>query len=215
LGFETERKATERVEDAVDRYTATTIPVHIDIRSQQVVLNLSEAETLLREAESIALGPCECRRNARHEGDAPSESCLALNQSADRAGELWEEFRPVTVEEALDVLHATHRAGLVHLAYRKPGESATLFCSCCTCCCWFLNALKRFDYHDAVVEASHVAQHGIDRCIGCGACVTRCPFEAWSPREDAKPRLDPGICFGCGLCVSTCPTDAISFVPRT
>ncbi len=206
-----EAKRAQDIAEAVDGYTATTIPVHVEIAMDQVVLNLQEAEKLLQETRSIALGPCECRTKNRR-CDAPVDVCLTLNEASAQAVER-ESFRRVTVDEALATLRATHKAGLVHLAYRKPGLEATLFCSCCACCCWFLGTLKRFDFHDAVVASSHIAQHEVKRCVGCGVCVTRCPFEAWTQDSDL-PTLHPERCFGCGLCVSTCPAGAIAFVPR-
>lgn len=209
-----EGRRAQDVAAAVNGYTATTVPVHVEIAVHQAVLNLHEAEDLLRRASSIALGPCECRTDAREHCDAPVNVCLTLNNAGTAAVQLRDGFRTVSVDEALAVLRLSHEAGLIHLAYRKPGLDATLFCSCCSCCCWFLNTLKRFDYHDAVVESSHAAQHDVERCVGCGVCVTRCPFEAWT-RDSELPMFHRERCFGCGLCVSTCPAGAIAFVPRT
>lgn len=215
MSAEDKKDNVQNVAEAVDHYIATTVPVHIDIRSEQVVLSLAEATRILKAAKSIALGPCDCRKG-KHKGDSPVETCLVLDEHADSEVSAAGAFRSVTVEEALDALDATHKAGFVHLAYRKPGEDATVFCSCCTCCCWFLNTLKQFSYRAAVVESSHIAQHDEEVCIGCGQCISRCPFEAWSLAEgDTKPTLDGGNCFGCGVCVTTCPVSAISFVPRT
>lgn len=186
----------------------------MEVDLKQAVLHLEEAERILGEARSIALGPCACRKEKRN-CDAPIDTCLTLNESSDRAIETWEGFRYVSADEALAALRASHEAGLVHLAYRKPGDATTVFCSCCSCCCWFLNALKRFDYHDAIVEASHVAEQDAERCIACGACVERCPFDAWNPDQNGgRPSLSRERCFGCGVCVSGCPVGAISFVPR-
>ena len=214
MGSETERKQPQDVAEAVEHYTATTIPVRIDIDLKQVVINLAEAEKLLRDAESIALGPCACRVE-KHNCDRPIDVCLTLDEDSDHAVETWEGFRHVSAEEALAALRTSHEAGLVHLAYRKPGQESTIFCSCCACCCWFLNALKQFDYHDAVVESSHVARQDTERCVGCGTCVERCPFDAWAPaRNGEKPLLSAEECFGCGVCVSGCPVGAISLVPR-
>lgn len=210
----TERVQPKEVAEAVDHYTATTIPVHVDVDMKQAVLNLAEAERILEEADSIALGPCACRVE-KGNCDRPVDTCITLNQNSDEAVETWEGFRHVSAEEALAALRTSHEAGLVHLAYRKPGEESTVFCSCCSCCCWFLNALKRFDYHDAIVESSHVAEQDTERCIGCGTCVERCPFDAWAAAQNGDaPSLNPEKCFGCGVCVSSCPVGAISFVPR-
>jgi len=83
---EAEKKQPKGVAKAVDRYTATTIPVRVDVDVKQAVLNLEEAEKILREANSIALGPCDCRRTTQ-KCDAPIDSCLTLNQGERRGGQ--------------------------------------------------------------------------------------------------------------------------------
>lgn len=47
------------------------------------------------------------------------------------------------------------------------------------------------------------------KCIGCGACVMECPFEALD-LDDGLVVVNPEKCIDCGKCVKICPTDALS-----
>lgn len=64
--------------------------------------------------------------------------------------------------------------------------------------------------HEAVIRQ--------ERCIGCGACLADCRFEA--VRMDGKAAgaatfsIDPVACEGCGVCVRFCPVKAIDFPER-
>ncbi len=54
-------------------------------------------------------------------------------------------------------------------------------------------------------------------CVGCGYCVTQCPFGAIHIGK--KAIVDRSICYGCSACLQCCPEQAISFnwerdVPR-
>jgi ferredoxin len=194
-----------------EEYIATTIPVRIDIDAKQAVLSFDEAEEILRSATTLAIGPCGCRKEEQN-CDAPIDVCLALDYEE---RDLYEGFEPVSVERALEALRTSHEAGLVHLAYRKPGKPITEFCSCCSCCCWMFKRLKATDYHEAIVESRFIAKQDPETCVGCGTCVERCPFDAWLPSENGgAPSLAEGRCFGCGVCVTACPADAISLRPR-
>ncbi len=59
------------------------------------------------------------------------------------------------------------------------------------------------------------------RCIGCGTCVTVCPYNAPSLHEVAvkveevsymakKSSINPAACKGCGSCAAACPAGAIT-----
>jgi len=48
-----------------------------------------------------------------------------------------------------------------------------------------------------------------DKCVGCGACETACPFGAISVKE-GKAVVDGNQCRFCGACVKACPVSAIS-----
>ncbi len=47
----------------------------------------------------------------------------------------------------------------------------------------------------------------IDKCVGCGACLSSCPTDALS-LEGGKAVVSPS-CTLCGMCVNSCPLDAI------
>jgi MinD superfamily P-loop ATPase len=55
-------------------------------------------------------------------------------------------------------------------------------------------------------------------CIGCGACLANCRFEAvrmnGQGAGEATFSIDPLSCEGCGVCVRFCPVEAIDFPER-
>ncbi len=59
------------------------------------------------------------------------------------------------------------------------------------------------------------------KCIGCGTCVTVCPYNAPMMQEVSvkaeevtyttkKSRINPAACKGCGSCAASCPAGAIT-----
>lgn len=54
----------------------------------------------------------------------------------------------------------------------------------------------------------------IDRCTGCGQCVSVCPTGAISVRDNRVQVADK-LCTGCQACVRACPQGALVFVAET
>ena len=69
-----------------------------------------------------------------------------------------------------------------------------------------------------VFRCGHEAVIRTNDCIGCGACLARCRFEAIRKTEggagEAKFTVDATACEGCGVCVWACPVKAIEFPER-
>ncbi len=47
-------------------------------------------------------------------------------------------------------------------------------------------------------------------CIGCGLCVSLCPYKAIDKDEKGVARVNDVLCKGCGLCAASCPEKAIT-----
>ncbi len=201
-------------EIAVELDKAVTVPVNVMIEADHRVYDLSEMKEILGTAEKIVLMDCGCKLEYSH-CDSPLRVCLSLNTAADESLESGvHNPQEVSLEEALETLKTSHRAGLVHLAYTMKGDAVpTIICSCCPCCCHTLGGLLRFGISTQVLTSSYVAEDDAESCNDCGVCVDRCVFNARS-MTGGEMRYDASKCFGCGLCVSTCPTDAIGLVPR-
>ena len=177
---------------------ALTIPVNVTIEAAEVVLAQPEMEELLQGAELIAVGDCYCREAAGN-CDRPLEVCLALNDEAqdniDR-----NRWRAIGVAEALDILERTHRAGLVHHAFRRSNGSVNLICSCCSCCCEFLGSLTHLTYHGVQQRRLHpvwrlhqaLPVRGVLARIGTGAGrLQRRPLlRLWPVRQHLPQRRD-------------------------
>lgn len=52
-------------------------------------------------------------------------------------------------------------------------------------------------------------------CLGFGDCIQVCPFEALSQVARHTPVVDIDKCTGCGKCVTECPKSVIILLPKT
>lgn len=202
----------ELEKDYVGKMKAITLPVNVSFSGKQKILDMRELKEILKEAEVIAQGECECRRRFGNCID-PMDGCLGIG---DEAIEWLEEKKAkrITVEEALEAMKRTHDAGLVHMAYIFEGkEGVQWICSCCSCCCHSLSAAIRFGYSDHVFSSKYIATQDSEKCSSCGTCIDRCQFHARKLVNDELVFLEEK-CFGCGVCVDTCPEDAIAMAER-
>ena len=181
------------------------------------VLTFERASEVIRQSGGGALSMCSCRHKASHLGkacDAPVDVCMSLGFAAQ-----WvinhNLGRPATVDELLEVLEQTEKAGLVHLGDNVLNQPAYL-CHCCGCCCQALRAIN---------ESGQLFTHPSnfmpsldqDNCTGCGACADSCHIRAiaWEANDDGEvPAFNDELCIGCGLCANACPCGALAMERR-
>jgi heterodisulfide reductase subunit A len=60
---------------------------------------------------------------------------------------------------------------------------------------------------EAEGTVSHVDEN---LCIGCGLCISICPYSAISKDEKGIAKVNEVLCKGCGTCAASCPERAIT-----
>ena len=55
-----------------------------------------------------------------------------------------------------------------------------------------------------------VSQIDENLCIGCGLCISICPYSAISKDENGIAKVNEVLCKGCGTCAASCPMRAIA-----
>ena len=66
------------------------------------------------------------------------------------------------------------------------------------------------------LEAEGTVSH-VDEslCVGCGLCITICPYSAIEKDEKGLARVMDVLCKGCGTCAASCPKNAITMLQFT
>ncbi|MBN1584701.1 MAG: 4Fe-4S binding protein [Anaerolineae bacterium] len=190
------------------------IPVEQAIPVDLEIFPYERATEMIENAKSWGARDCICRVQQKLVGkgcDAPIENCISF-APVEGAFDHATTMRPLTKEEALQILREAADAGLVHSTgnYRDGNH---YICNCCTCCCGVLRGVAEFGMPTAVAHSDFAAVVDADLCIGCESCLDRCQFGALSVPDDLCT-VDYGRCVGCGVCVSSCPVDALSLRRR-
>ena len=181
-----------------------TIPLNID------VMPYEKASTYLNTAKSWGVLNCICRIQKRLIGQGCKhslENCLTFS-TRPGAFDRRDEIRPITREEALEILAEADREGLVH-STSNTRDDVTYICNCCICSCGVMRGIVEYGSKTSIGRSDFYASVNDTLCSGCETCIDRCQFNALSI-NDGVSVVDTANCYGCGLCVSTCPEEAIT-----
>ncbi|MGD8698644.1 MAG: 4Fe-4S binding protein [Gemmatimonadales bacterium] len=167
-------------------------------------------DIVLKGPPSVTLLDCPCRQ-ARENPCQPTDVCMLVGGGRFVLEHLPDRSRLITQQEALDLLQAEHERGHVHTAYFKDACDDRFYaiCNCCSCCCGGLEAMVKHGV-PMVASSGYVAEIDEAACIGCGDCVSACPFEALTLNGTAA--VDWDKCMGCGVCEGQCETEGITLV---
>jgi hypothetical protein len=120
-------------------------------------LTLSEAEQIVDAAKSVSLGPCSCRTQF-HRCENPIMSEIVLgNGSSEVYVSREKEFRPISRDEAKEILRQAHRNHLTH-SIMRCGDHFYALCNCCTCCCVPTRLRRDYGVGLALVRNVNVVQ---------------------------------------------------------
>ena len=193
------------------------IPMHSVLKPDiQAVYSCTMLEKVVEKAKTIAVGHCPCRMRAQLQGRGCNhllEVCLKFDEMADFLVER-EIARPVTKEEALEIIRKSEQDGLVHFVDNALGD-VKHNCNCCGCCCWALGPIRRRQIPRDVVMATYfIRETDESECSGCGSCAEVCPVNAITVIDNVAT-IDGAWCVGCGICVSACPNMAAYLKPKS
>jgi len=120
-----------------------------------------------------------------------------------------ENLVKVSKSEIKQLLEECDRRGLVHQIIYFPNPLFYyIVCNCCPCCCVIMNKFLKSG-SPQMIKSDFIAYTDMNKCNNCGICVQRCNFGARKV-IDNKLTFFQGYCFGCGMCISGCPEEAIS-----
>lgn len=189
------------------------IPVETSVKDHSQILPFDVLKEKIEATTYSAVAHCPCRQGARYMGKGCShtdENCLHFGSMGRYIVEQG-MGREITKDEALSILRKADEEGLVHACDNIEGHLGTI-CSCCSCNCVFLHAVK--NGLNALSRSNYAAQVDAETCAGCGMCTDRCPVGAVTLTEDNTASVDRARCLGCGVCTPTCPTESIGLVRR-
>lgn len=182
------------------------------------ILNYEEARRLIEAIADggypIAVGTCPCRRARNMLSDTvPNNADMVFGRWAEEYLRNYPGlYSRLTREEALEALESFDLNGFIHQIYGFPLREGAAFvmCNCAQDVCIPLKAYREQGY-PAFRKGRSVAVVDAGSCLGvdeCGACFTRCPFEARKAGENGKSTVDRDKCYGCGVCMVTCKGEA-------
>jgi Fe-S-cluster-containing hydrogenase component 2 len=144
----------------------------------------------------------------RHTHDR--EHCLTIGMAAKSLSSRG-VARRITKDEMLGFLDRADREGLV--VEPQNTQDPIFVCCCCGCCCGVLTAAKKLPRPVSAFATNYHAAVDAAACNACLVCEGRCQMEAIAC-EDGTAAVNLDRCIGCGLCVTACPTGALTLAMK-
>ena len=90
----------------------------------------------------------------------------------------------------------------------EEGAISGAICNCCADCCYPHILAEHSNAQKLWPLSRYIVHYLKDRCIACGRCVKRCPFQAFTSKKSlqeskTRPRtihFNEDLCRGCGVC---------------
>ncbi len=201
-----------------DKNILTPLPINAELQFDSVPLPEQILwEFIDRSSHRMIVNSCGCRTAYSCQNFPHDIGCLFLGESArDISAGLG---RMVTKAEARAHVQKAIAAGLVpnigkavvdNFLFHIPERGKLIaICFCCHCCCMtrFYNWLPAEQIHTIAPPLPGLQVEVTDQCVGCGTCLTFCPYE--NIAVEAGKAVHGDKCRGCGRCAAACPEKAV------
>jgi NAD-dependent dihydropyrimidine dehydrogenase PreA subunit len=138
------------------------------------------------------------------------ETCLIFEDIASSAIDSG-GAREISKEETLSILDKAEDAGFV--LQPENTQKPNFICCCCGDCCNVLTTVKKFPKPAEYYHSNYFSKVDSGKCDQCWDCIEICPMDALEMEDDA-PSVDLDRCIGCGVCVSKCKSGAYGLIAK-
>ena len=190
------------------------IPVDEEVRASGNVVDQVSMARMIEDYDTMAvLNVCQCRQSLGFTGkpcsrSTPADGCLVFGSFSDTVVER-NSGRYVTKDEMRAIVRDRWEKNLVFMTANISHAGPNAICTCCDCCCHYLESVNRFGGLSSLAQPLFLAVVDETLCTACRACVQVCNTHAHGFEAEVHV-YDVGRCIGCGLCVRACPTGAIA-----
>lgn len=147
--------------------------------TEDEVLPLDEVlEFIENRDDTPYLAKCDCRRLIQNCGQS-TDTCITY-RTAPNSFVKRRQAKPITKEEAKEIVREADRKGLIHTV------NSGGICSCCTDCCYLFRAARARGSQGIWPRVHYVVKLDKDKCINCGACLKRCRFSVFSDKRKVR-----------------------------
>jgi Pyruvate/2-oxoacid:ferredoxin oxidoreductase delta subunit len=207
------KKAYDTVEGPIKLNFPRNRVITVDraIDAGNTIHTYDQVTTYINQGRPMAVGVCYCRHLAHLLDEdihgLPVDVCMWFGGLAEFAIERL-NARPLTRNEARDLLNRCEEAGLVHMS-RNLTEDIEFLCNCDRWHCRAMKIILAQPKPALFFNSGFQPRFNPDRCTACETCLERCPASALAMGEDGIPVVNLDRCFGCAVCATGCPSEAI------
>jgi Na+-translocating ferredoxin:NAD+ oxidoreductase subunit B len=192
------------------------IPVQRTVESKTLVTSADLVSEMIDfHKELLVANVCQCRQAARFIGkeckrSKPEDGCLVFGSFATMIA-ANQDGRLVSKEEMRDIVTDRWEKKLVFFTANVSPQSPNAICTCCDCCCHYLESVNNFEGVANLAHPHFLVEVDESLCNDCGKCAKACNTRAHI-FQDKKHSFAKEKCIGCGVCMTVCKQDALELV---